>query len=94
MSNAAAFFDLDRTLIRGSSAPVFARHMADAGVTEHRDIPLANLFLKFYEEVGESRLAMAPAKLSVRANKGWNVAEVATAAVKACLLYTSDAADE
>ena len=80
MSSAAAFFDLDRTLIRSSSAPVFARYMADAGITEHRDIPLANLFLKYYEEVGESRLAMVPAKLSVRAAKGWNVAAVKKAA--------------
>jgi putative phosphoserine phosphatase/1-acylglycerol-3-phosphate O-acyltransferase len=83
MSKAAAFFDLDRTLIRSSSAPVFARYMADAGVTEHRDIPLANLFLKFYEEVGESRLAMVPAKLSVRGTKGWNVAAVKKAATQA-----------
>lgn len=78
--SSAAFFDLDRTLIRGSSAPVFAQHMADAGITQHRDIPLAGLFLKFYEEVGESRLTMAPAKLSVRASKGWDVSAVETAA--------------
>ena len=83
MSKAAAFFDLDRTLIRGSSAPVFAKHMTDAGITEHRDIPLANLFLKFYEEVGESRLTMAPAKLSVKASKGWDVDAVAAAAAAA-----------
>ncbi|MFT4988829.1 MAG: putative phosphoserine phosphatase/1-acylglycerol-3-phosphate O-acyltransferase [Acidimicrobiales bacterium] len=83
MSHAAAFFDLDRTLIRSSSAPVFARYIADAGITEHRDIPLANLFLKFYEEVGESRLAMVPAKLSVRTSKGWNVAAVEKAATAA-----------
>ena len=83
MSQAAAFFDLDRTLIRSSSAPVFARYMADAGITEHRDIPLANLFLKFYEEVGESRLAMVPAKLSVRTSKGWDVKAVHEAATAA-----------
>ena len=71
MSLAAAFFDLDRTLIRSSSAPVFARYIADAGITEHHDIPLANLFLKFYEEVGESRLTMAPAKLSVPTASSW-----------------------
>lgn len=80
MPRAAAFFDLDRTLIRSSSAPVFASHMADAGITQHRDIPLAKLFLKFYEEVGESRLTMGPAKLSVRASKGWQVTAVRAAA--------------
>lgn len=79
MPSAAAFFDLDRTLIRSSSAPVFAQHIADAGITEHRDIPFANLFLKYYETIGESRVAMVPAKLSVRANAGWNVAAVAEA---------------
>ena len=83
MSKAAVFFDLDRTLVRGSSAPVFADHMAKAGITEHRDIPFANLFLKFYEEVGESRITMAPAKLSVRASKGWDVAAVNAAATDA-----------
>ncbi|MBT5753880.1 HAD-IB family hydrolase [Acidimicrobiales bacterium] len=83
MSHAAAFFDLDRTLIRSSSAPVFARYIAEAGITEHHDIPLANLFLKFYEEVGESRLTMVPAKLSVRTSRGWNVAAVAKASAAA-----------
>jgi len=79
MSTSAAFFDLDRTLIRSSSAPVFAKHIADAGIAKHRDIPFANLFLKYYENVGESRATMMPAKLSVRANNGWSVDAVETA---------------
>jgi len=89
-SDGAAFFDLDRTLIGSSSAPVFAEHMADAGITEHRDIPFAKLFLKYYETVGESRLTMAPAKLSVRANKGWAVDQVAVAAQAAAQALLAD----
>lgn len=90
VSKAAAFFDLDRTLIRSSSAPVFAAHIAHAGITEHRDIPFANLFLKYYENVGESRLTMAPAKLSVRANNGWDVVEVQAAAEAAAQELVED----
>ena len=80
VSSSAAIFDLDRTLIRGASAPVFARYMTEAGISEHRDIPFADLFLRLYEEFGESPLAMAPARLAVRASKGWSVAAVDAAA--------------
>lgn len=90
MSNAAAIFDLDRTLIRSSSAPVFTRHLADAGVTRHREIPLADLFLKYYEDVGESRLTMIPAKYSVRASRGWGVDAVRKAATEASQEIVAD----
>lgn len=90
MATSAAIFDLDRTLIRGSSAPVFARHMTDAGIAEHREIPFANLFMKIYEEVGESRLTMAPAKYAVRAAKGWSVQAVRAAAQNAAREIVAD----
>ena len=80
MASIAAFFDLDRTLIKGASATAFADALADAGVTEQRSIPLADVFMKFYEEVGETPIAMLPASQAVRANKGWSVDKVATAA--------------
>ena len=80
MAQAAAIFDLDRTLIAGSSAPIFANAMADAGITEARDIPFADLFMRVYENFGESRLMMAPARIAHRASKGWPVDDVRTAA--------------
>ena len=82
-SSAAAIFDLDRTLIPSSSAPIFSKYMVEAGITEHRSIPLADLFLKYYEHVGESRLAMAPAKYAVKASAGWSASAVRKAAAAA-----------
>lgn len=79
-SRAAAIFDLDRTLIPSSSAPVFQRHLAEAGVTDVHEIPLAHAYLAFYERFGESWVMMQPARLGVRAAKGWSVAAVAEAA--------------
>ncbi len=79
MSRSAAVFDLDRTLIRSSSAPVFQRHLAEAGLGDVPDLPLADAFLRFYETFGESWILMQPAKLGVRTSKGWDVATVAAA---------------
>lgn len=90
MASTAAFFDLDRTLIKGASATAFADALADAGVTEQRSIPLAGLFMKFYEEVGETPIAMIPASQAVRANKGWSVEKVAEAAAAAAEVVASE----
>jgi len=70
---AAAIFDLDRTLISSSSATVFQRHLNEAGLGSMPDIPLADAFLKFYEQFGESWVMMQPAKLGARTSKGWSV---------------------
>ena len=72
----AAIFDLDRTLIASSSAPVFQRHLADAGVDGVREIPFADAFLRFYEQFGESWVMMQPAKLGARTAKGWSITMV------------------
>jgi len=79
-SSTAAFFDLDRTLLASSSAPIFGERLAEAGLTTQRSIPFAELFLKFYEEFGEVPATMLPAQLAVRAAKGWPVDIVAKAA--------------
>jgi putative phosphoserine phosphatase/1-acylglycerol-3-phosphate O-acyltransferase len=74
-----AIFDLDRTLISGSSGPVFQRHLAEAGVTS---APAGGVdaFYKIYEMVGENPLAMQAARYAVRAANGWSVQSVAKAA--------------
>ena len=79
MSRTAAIFDLDRTLISTSSAPVFQRHLASAGLGDVPNLPLADAFLKFYETFGESWILMQPARLGVRTSKGWNVDSIAGA---------------
>ncbi len=77
----AAIFDLDRTLISSSSATVFRRHLADAGLggATNIDLPLADVYTRYYEQFGESWLMMQPARLASRAAKGLGVAEVRAA---------------
>jgi len=85
-AQAAAIFDLDRTLITSSSATVFRRHLAAHGLGDGRDLPLVDVFTRFYEQFGETWLLMQPARLSSRAANGWSVATVEEA--------MRDAADE
>ncbi len=73
---ALAVFDLDRTLITSSSATVFRKHLAEHGIGGAQEIPLVDVFTKFYEQFGETWLMMQPARLSSRAAKGWSVATV------------------
>lgn len=82
MSSTAAIFDLDRTLIAGSSSTIIQRHLAEAGITGGREIPFADTLMKFYEYFGENWLMMQPARLAGRAAQGWSVEDVE----KACRL--------
>lgn len=74
-----AVFDLDRTLISTSSATVFRAHLAAAGLGGGHDLPLVDVFTRFYEQYGETWLLMQPARLSSRAANGWSVDTVAEA---------------
>jgi putative phosphoserine phosphatase/1-acylglycerol-3-phosphate O-acyltransferase len=75
----AAVFDLDRTLITSSSATVFRKHLAEHGLGGGHDLPLVDVFTRFYEQFGETWLLMQPARLSSRAAAGWSVDTVAEA---------------
>ncbi len=75
----AAVFDLDRTLITSSSATVFRRHLAEHGLGGGHDLPLVDVFTRFYEQFGETWLLMQPARLASRASGGWSTATVDTA---------------
>ena len=77
--SALAVFDLDRTLITSSSATVFRKHLAEHGIGGAHDIPLVDVFTRFYEQFGETWLLMQPARLSSRAANGWSVDTVAAA---------------
>jgi len=76
----AAIFDLDRTLLTGSSAPTFHKHLVAAGLTDSRSIPGQRAYEKSYDLFGENPVVMQLARLFVRTSKGWPVATVATAA--------------
>ena len=71
-----AVFDLDRTLITSSSATVFRRHLAEHGLGGSHDLPLVDVFTRFYEQFGETWLLMQPARLASRASAGWSTATV------------------
>jgi putative phosphoserine phosphatase/1-acylglycerol-3-phosphate O-acyltransferase len=73
---AAAVFDLDRTLITSSSATVFRKHLAEHGLGGGHDLPLVDVFTRFYEQFGENWLLMQPARLASRASAGWSTATV------------------
>jgi putative phosphoserine phosphatase/1-acylglycerol-3-phosphate O-acyltransferase len=83
MPQGAAFFDLDRTLLRGSSGEVFSRFLRAGGVLSDRSIPGQGLFTKAYDVFGENRLFMMFTRQLARMARGWDVLGVQEAAAKA-----------
>jgi putative phosphoserine phosphatase/1-acylglycerol-3-phosphate O-acyltransferase len=80
MVTAAAFFDLDRTVLAGASGPVFARHLRGRGLGPRREPPGASSLVKLFDLTGETWLTMQLAKATVRASRGWPEREVLAAA--------------
>ncbi|MDQ3756762.1 MAG: HAD-IB family hydrolase, partial [Actinomycetota bacterium] len=72
MPHAAAFFDLDRTLLRGASGPLIGEALADAGLAPRRGLPGQGLLYKMFDVVGETLPAMALARGAALAVKGWS----------------------
>lgn len=81
MSTTAAIFDLDRTVLRNSSAPVIHRHLKTAGLVS-REFPGEAIFQTVYELFGESGLVMRAARTQSGCKPGWGVDEIATVAEK------------
>ena len=75
----AAFFDLDRTLLRGASGEVFSDAMRAAGLVT-RNIPGEKFLYNLFNTVGETLPAMALARQAVTLAKGRSRAAVAAAA--------------
>ena len=70
--DAAAFFDLDRTLLKGASGPVFSTMLKRVGLLPDRDIPGEALVFKFFDVVGETLPAMLATRQMARAASGWD----------------------
>lgn len=70
MGQSAAFFDLDRTLLRGASGPVIGEALKTAGVTD-RSIPGEQLIYRLYDLFGENRPSMEVTRRAVRFASGW-----------------------
>lgn len=78
-SAGAAFFDLDRTLLRGASGEVFSDAMRAAGVVS-RSIPGEKLLYQLFNTVGETLPSMALARQAATLAKGRSRAAVRQAA--------------
>ena len=70
MADGAAFFDLDRTLLRGASGPVIGEALKRAGVTD-RSIPGEQVVYRLYDLFGENRPSMEVTRRAVRFASGW-----------------------
>lgn len=75
---AAAFFDLDRTLLASSSAPVYAKALADLGTID-MSVPIQSVYFQLYEWFGEDPLSMRLARQGSRLFAGHKVETVRTA---------------
>jgi putative phosphoserine phosphatase/1-acylglycerol-3-phosphate O-acyltransferase len=65
----AAFFDLDRTLLRGASGEIFSEGLRRAGFTS-RSVPGERLLYSLFNAIGETLPSMALARQAVTFAKG------------------------
>lgn len=70
--SAAAFFDLDRTLLRSASGPIIGEALAAAGLGPKGGLPGQGVLYRVYDLVGETLPTMALARAAARAAKGWS----------------------
>jgi putative phosphoserine phosphatase / 1-acylglycerol-3-phosphate O-acyltransferase len=80
MARTAAVFDLDRTLLRGSSTPAFNQASFEAGLSGRVSFPGMGLFTLGYELLGETLPSMALARAAALASRDKPVSEVLRAA--------------
>jgi putative phosphoserine phosphatase/1-acylglycerol-3-phosphate O-acyltransferase len=88
MARTAAFFDLDRTLLRGASGPILTAALKDAGVLPDRSFPGEGLVYRFYDVVGETLPGMALARRAATFAAGWSSEAVIEAATEAAKILT------
>ncbi|HET9690601.1 MAG TPA: HAD-IB family hydrolase [Acidimicrobiales bacterium] len=76
----AAFFDLDRTLLTGSSTPTINEALFEAGLASRRGAPGQELFMAGYRIFGESAPSMLLARAAALTARGKRVDQVRAAA--------------
>ncbi|MDQ2727609.1 MAG: HAD-IB family hydrolase [Actinomycetota bacterium] len=92
MRAAAAFFDLDRTLLTTSSTPAFNQALFETGLMSKAGFPGQGLMMRFYELAGETLPSMALARAAAPASRGKAVAEINEAARLAAELLEAEIA--
>ena len=70
VARGAAFFDLDRTLLRGASGPLVADALRSAGLAPRRGLPGQGLVSRAYDLIGETLPSMALARAAALAARG------------------------
>ena len=76
---AAAFFDLDRTLLGGASGPVISAELRAAGVLPDRTMPGESFVFGLFNAIGETWPSMLLTRQAARAARGWPRAGVQAA---------------
>ncbi len=77
MPRAAAFFDLDRTLLPGASGPVISEALRRHGLLARRPVPGERLVIGIFDAFGETLPAMLLTRQAApRAARGWPVTTV------------------
>ncbi len=79
-SGGAAFFDLDRTLLRGASGPIITGGLRAHGLVTDKSIPGESLLFGVFNVIGETLPSMALTRQGARAAKGWSVKDTRAAA--------------
>jgi len=87
--SAVAIFDLDRTLIAGSSAQVFGQMLRDMGV-KLPSSPGQSAYFRLYERFGEDPITMRVARHASRLFAGASVSTVEAAGRMAADVLASD----
>ncbi len=75
----AAFFDLDRTLLRRASGPILTAALRSHGVVNAREVPGESLVYDLFNLVGENRPSMLLARQGARFSRGQTRADVQAA---------------
>ncbi len=88
MGREAAFFDLDRTLLRGASGPIITEALKAGGVIANRHIPGEGLVYRIYDLIGETRPSMLLTRQAARMAGGWTREAVQAAGREAAARLT------
>ncbi|HZD66528.1 MAG TPA: HAD-IB family hydrolase [Acidimicrobiales bacterium] len=73
MERGAAFFDLDRTILRGASGPVINHALAESGLIRGRQLPGQGVLFRVYDLIGETLPSMALTRGAALMARGWSV---------------------
>lgn len=71
MADAAAIFDLDRTILAGASGPAISRALRSVGLLDDRSVPGEDLLFTIFNTFGENRPSMLLTRQMARLAKGW-----------------------